>query len=351
MSEEVERPPRALQLALGFVAALVVAAIVVLGIGRLAGFTHLRDAVDDADFVWLLVCVAGQMAVFAGYAGALRHAVASEHGPHMAIAASVELVLASFAATQLLAFGGVGGLAIVYWALRRAGMSRQLASVRVIGLSTAVYLVFAVIAWGGAAWALAVARLPLGATVPWLAAIPIVLLAARWFTEPHRAARWDVGDRRHGRRALAIGIGAAAWVRRSMHAPVGRPLFGWALVYWLGDIASLWAALRAFGATPGLATLVVAYTTGYLAQSLPIPFVATGGVDAATTFLLRAFGVPLDIGLAAVVTHRLFAFWLPVVPGSVLAFNLPRLARRVSGGSVTEVWTGDCDVEGEAPPS
>ena len=332
MSEEVERPPRVMQLALGLVAALVVGAMVVIGIGRLAGFAHLRDAVDDADFKWLFVCVAGQVAVFAGYSGALRHAIASERGPHIAIGASVELVLASFAATQLLAFGGVGGLAIVYWALRRAGMSRHLASVRVIGLSTAVYLVFAIIGWGGAAWALARADVPLGATVPWLAGIPIIVLAARWFTEPHRAARWDVDDRRHSRRALAIGIGAAAWVRRSMTARGGRPLFAWALCYWLGDMASLWAALRGFGAKPGLATLVVAYTTGYLAQSLPIPFIATGGVDAATTFLLRAFGVPLDVGLAAVVAHRLFAFWLPVVPGSVLAFNLPRLGRRVATG-------------------
>ena len=332
MTEEVERPPRMMQLALGLVAAVVVAAMVVIGIGRLAGFAHLRDAVDDADFEWLLVCAAGQVAVFAGYAGALRHAFASEQGPRLAIGASVELVLASFAATQLLAFGGVGGLAIVYWALRRAGLSRPLASVRVIGLSTAVYLVFAVIGWGGAAWALAGADVPLGATVPWLAGLPIILLAARWFTEVHRAARWDVDDRRRSRRALAIGIGAAAWVRRSMTSRDGRPLFTWALCYWLGDIASLWAALRAFGAKPDLATLLVAYTTGYLVQSLPIPFVATGGVDAATTFLLRAFGVPLDVGLAAVVAHRLFAFWLPVVPGSVLAFNLPRLGRRVVAG-------------------
>jgi uncharacterized membrane protein YbhN (UPF0104 family) len=317
---------------LGFLGALVVAAAVVIGIGRLAGFAHLRQAVDGADFQWLLVCVAGQAAVFAGYAGSLRHAVATDNGPHVAVVASVQLVLASFAATQLFAFGGVGGLAVVYWALRRVGLEREDAIVRVIGLSTAVYLVFAVLAWGGAAWALVGDRLPLGATVPWLAGVPVVLLMARWFTEPRRLDRWNQADPRPRRRALAIGVGAAAWVRRAVNSREGRPLFGWALCYWLGDIASLWAALRAFGARPDLATLVVAYTTGYLAQSLPIPFIATGGVDAATTFLLRAFGVPLDIGLAAVITHRLFAFWLPVLPGSAFALTLPRLGRRLSAG-------------------
>jgi uncharacterized membrane protein YbhN (UPF0104 family) len=331
MSDGVERPPRARQLVLGLVAAVLVAAMVVIGIGRLAGFAHLRDAIDGADFKWLVICVGGQVAVFVGYAGSLRNAVSAHGGPQVDVAVSIQLVLASFAATQLFAFGGVGGLAIVYWALRRVGMEREESMVRVIGLSTAVYLVFAVIAWGGAAWALAGDRVPLGATVPWLVGVPVVLLVARWFTDPRRGARWDQSDPRPRRRALAIGVGAAAWVRRAVNERAGRPMFGWAVCYWLGDIASLWAALRAFGARPDLATLVVAYTTGYLAQSLPIPFIATGGVDAATTFLLRAFGVPLDVGLAAVVTHRLFAFWLPVLPGSAFAITLPRLGRRLGG--------------------
>ena len=288
-----------------------------------------------------MICVAGQAAVFVGYAGSLRTAVSAHGGPHVDVAVSMQLVLASFAATQLFAFGGVGGLAIVYWALRRVGMERDESMVRVIGLSTAVYLVFAVIAWGGAAWALAGARVPLGATVPWLVGVPVVMIAARWFTDPRRVGRWEQSDPRPRRRALAVGVGAAAWVRRSVNERAGRPLFGWALCYWLGDIASLWAALRAFGARPDLATLVVAYTTGYLAQSLPIPFIATGGVDAATTFLLRAFGVPLDVGLAAVVTHRLFAFWLPVLPGSAFALHpaAPRAAPRGHRSSATDAMT------------
>jgi uncharacterized membrane protein YbhN (UPF0104 family) len=52
-----------------------------------------------------------------------------------------------------------------------------------------------------------------------------------------------------------------------------------------------------------------------LAQALPIPFVATGGVDAATTFTLTAVGVPVEVALLGVVAHRVFAFWLPIGPG------------------------------------
>ena len=71
--------------------------------------------------------------------------------------------------------------------------------------------------------------------------------------------------------------------------------------------------------------LTAAYTTGYLVQSLPIPLIATAGVDTATVLLLRTVGVPLDVALLGVVTHRVFAFWIPLVPGSVFALTLLRL--------------------------
>jgi uncharacterized membrane protein YbhN (UPF0104 family) len=42
-------------------------------------------------------------------------------------------------------------------------------------------------------------------------------------------------------------------------------------------------------------------------------------MDAATTFALTAVGVPLEVALVAVVAHRVFAFWIPLVPGLVCA--------------------------------
>ena len=110
---------------------------------------------------------------------------------------------------------------------------------------------------------------------------------------------------------MATGVGAAASVRRRLSDTSTRPLFGWAASYWIGDIASLWAALKAFGASPGLIALTAAYTTGYLVQSLPIPLITTAGVDTATALLLHVVGVPLDLALLGIVAHRVFAFWLP----------------------------------------
>jgi putative heme transporter len=325
---------RPVHLVAGMVLAIAVGVALVTGVGRLAGFADLRRVMRGADPAWLAVCVAGQIAVFAGYTGAMRHALA-DGGAWVPAGLVLRLVLASFAATQVFAFGGVGGLAIVYWALRRVGFERDDAAVRVIGLSTAVYLVFGAIGWSAAAWALVAGRAPAGMTVPWLIGIPVLLVAARWFTQPDRIARWTAPTTAVWRRALGTGIAAAGWVRATLGNREHRRLFAWAALYWVADITSLWAALHAYGTDAPVSAIVVAYTTGYLVQSLPIPLIATGGVDAATTFLLHAVGVPLEPALLGVVTHRVFAFWIPVIPGSVFALRLPSIGRDLTAGAAT----------------
>ena len=98
--------------------------------------------------------------------------------------------------------------------------------------------------------------------------------------------------------------------------PEGRQLFGEMTVL---ENLRLGAYSRG---SPTVARLTAAYTTGYLAQLVPIPFVATGGVDAATTFTLAMVGVRVEVALLAVVTHRVFAFWLPIGPGLWSAFSI-----------------------------
>jgi uncharacterized membrane protein YbhN (UPF0104 family) len=312
------------RLAVGVVAAIVATAVVVTALGRIAGFAEIHATLDGADPQWLVLCALGQLAVFAGYAGALRRTVDSAGDVTLGLGASIRLVLASFAATQLFAFGGIGGLALLYWALRRLGRERRQATVELIGLNTAVYLVFGLIAWTGGAIALLRSSAPVAMALPWVVVIPGVLALARWFTRPRRIDHWTSEERTGWRRLLGIGVAAAGWTRA--RAADHRTLFAWALLYWAGDLLSLWAALRAFDVELPVAALVVAYATGYVAQWLPIPLIATAGVDAATAATLHAVGVPLEAALLAVVTHRVFAFWLPVIPGAAFALTLPGLA-------------------------
>lgn len=277
------------------------------------------------------MCVAGQILVFIGYANAMRLAFDVDGGAGLAVGASVRLALASFAATQLFAFAGVGGLALVYVALRRAGRDRRSAAVTLIGLNTSVYLVFAMIAFVGSSGALALAQAPLSMTLPWVIGVPVVLLLARLSTNENRRDRVGEAETAALRRALATGIAAAAWARDRLSDREGHRLLWWAACYWIGDLLSMWAALHAFGARPALMALLTAYTAGYIVQALPIPLIATAGVDAATTLLLHVVGVPLDIALLGVVAHRVFAFWLPIIPGSLYALGLARERNPANG--------------------
>ncbi len=323
----------------GGVVALLVGAAVVFLIGRAAGLAEMKSTLRGGDLGWLAVCAVGQVAVFLGYAGVFRGAAAFEDGVRISRGLSVRVILASFGLTQLVAAGGAAALAITYWALRRLGFDRHDSAVRLIGLNTLVYSVFGALGWTAALIALVAREAPLAMTLPWLVAIPSLFLAARWFTAPSRVKRWTTPGPSVLRRGLAIGVGAAWWTRRVLAEPDGRALELSALAYWLGDLASIWGGLRAFDADPGLAALALVYATGYLAQSVPLPFIATGGVDAATTFALTAVGIPLEAALAGVIAHRIFAFWIPIVPGLILAARLSETGKRLAAAATATPTT------------
>ena len=399
---EALRDLRPGQVILAVGVAVIVTAVLVLSIGRLAGFTALGDTLNGATWGWLGLCALGQIGVFVGYAGAFRASVAgsgdliggpadtdsndiesnatdsndtdsndtdsddtdgkpggdtgtctasnpgastgadghpgsdfaSRRGPRVGVWYSLEVALAGFALTQLVAAGGAAGMAFTFWVLRRLGFSRKNALVQLITLNTAVYFVFGWLGWLGALVGLVDPAVPKAMAVGWLAGFAAVIALALWFTQPQRKATFGAAeDAPRLRRALAVGVSAAARVRDCTHTADGRRLLAWSLLYWAGDLVSLWAALRAFGVAVSATAIVGAYVTGYLAQSVPIPLIATGGVDAATTFTLTAVGVPIEVALLGVLAHRVFAFWLPMIPGLWSATVLVREERPAKHGS------------------
>ncbi|WP_116995300.1 lysylphosphatidylglycerol synthase transmembrane domain-containing protein [Desertimonas flava] len=314
----------ALRLLAGIVLALVVLAVMVFFIGRATGFSDLQDTLREGDWRWLSICAVGQIVVFGGYSGVVRRSLAFENGPVVPPRLALRVVLTSFALSQIVAAGGAAGLAVNYWAFRRLGISRRETVVRLLGLNTVVYLAFSILAWAAALYAIVSGAAPLGATVPWLAILPILWVAAWWFTDARRVQAWATPEGGRIRRALSTGVAAAWWARRAAESREGRPALGWAALYWLGDVASLWGAVHAFGRGPSIAALALVYVIGYLAAAIPIPFIATGGMDATLTFALQMVGVPIEHALVAVVAHRVFAFWIPLMPGIVLGFLLRR---------------------------
>jgi hypothetical protein len=109
-------------------------------------------------------------------------------------------------------------------------------------------------------------------------------------------------------------------------ALVGRPhprLLG-ALAWWGFDLMVLWATFNAFGASPAPVVLVLGYFLGQMANTVPLPGAASGGIVA--TFL--AFGMPAEVVLPAVLAYRAIAIWTPVPAGAVALGGLRRTVKR-----------------------
>ena len=101
------------------------------------------------------------------------------------------------------------------------------------------------------------------------------------------------------------------------------------MLYWVGSLVCLWAALRSVGEVVPLPELVLAFAVGHAAMILPLPLGGVGGVDAALTYALTAVGVPLALALVAVGVYRLFAFWVPTVPALAGLVLLPQAGNRL----------------------
>jgi uncharacterized membrane protein YbhN (UPF0104 family) len=316
------------RLAAGLVLGVLLAVGIGLLVGKAAGYETVLESLRRATPAWLAVCFAGEVVAYAGYIVALRGLAGFRGGPALSWRLSAEVVFGSLGATRLLAAGGAGGLAFDFWALRKAGETRDEAAVRVLGLNTLLYGVFGIVAVVAAALVAVAGSASPALTVPWLVVVPVFAALAVLVSSPGR--RRALAERRGGRlrRALVDVVEGVVLVRGLVAS--GRT--GWATVagaslYWAGDMACLWAALRSFGVEATIPEILLAYATGYVATLVPLPTGGVGGVEAAMTFALVAVGVPLAPALLGVVVYRFFAYWLPIVPALAIVPALRGLER------------------------
>jgi len=317
-------------------AAVAAALLLVLGVGlllaRAAGFAEVREAIEKADSTWFAACLAAQVVALSAYADVFRGAFRWRAGPDPGFRLSAHVMLASIGATRVFAAGGVGAIAVTYWCFRRARFSAEEALVRVLGFNTLFYVAFAVGAWTAALltatglWGNA----SLAFAAPWLVLVPLFVAAAVFVTQPARVERLTRPDGSFVRRALAYAIAGTAWVREVLPDPAGRRMLLATVLYWAGNVACLWAALRSVGETVPFPELLLAFAAGHAATILPLPLGGVGGVDAAMTYALTAVGVPLALALVAVGVYRLFAFWVPTIPALAALLLVPRAGNRLA---------------------
>jgi uncharacterized membrane protein YbhN (UPF0104 family) len=312
-----------------FAAAAGVATLAAALVAEAAGLEALTSAASRFDPAWLAVCLGGQIVGYLGYVLALRNVARVDGGPHLSLGSSARTVVAGFGVHG--AAHVSGGFAVDYWALRRAGLGREQAIARVACLGT---LELAVLAPAGlvAAVVLLAAGANVGASVtwPWLLVIP-GLIGALWATAPRRRDR--LADSSAGGRLRSVFahlVAGLVMVRLLLTQPRQHlpGLLGVAF-FFVGDMACLWAALRAFSVEVPVASLVLAYATGSIASRRSLPMGGAGIVEVLMTFALVWVGVPLAPALAGVLLHRLVSFWLPIVPALLVLPHGMQLQRDV----------------------
>jgi uncharacterized protein (TIRG00374 family) len=281
---------------------------------------------------WLLVCLLAEVVAYLGYVLTIRDIARVDDGPDMEITASAQTVVAGFgvfAATR-----GNGGFAVDYWALRREGASRRDAFRRVLALGYLEFVTLSVIAIvASVAMYLRVdGHASSAAILPSFLVLPVFALSI-WATSPKREHRLSKRRQDHStlRRWIADWVAGASKARSLLSSPRehGLGVLGMTL-YWAGDIACLWAALKLVSGAHQitLSALVLAYTGGYVLSRRSLPAGGAGVVEAALTYALVGMGVPFAPALIAVLIYRLFNFWLPIVPALALMPTIRELRQR-----------------------
>ncbi len=305
---------------------------------KVVGLHDAWDRISRGNVWWLVLAAAFELLSFVGYV-ALFRAVFVRGGSRIGWRESYQITMAGLAATRLFAAAGAGGVALTAWAVRRSGMERRRVACRMIAFLAILYGVYMAsfvidglglavgLFPGPAPFAITVVPAIFGAVV-----IAVFLAVSLLPGDAERlVGRWTREEGRLGRlaRRLAAAPAAAAMgVRTAISLARSRdPYILGAVAWWGFDIATLWACFHAFGGSPPTAVVVMAYFVGMLGNTLPLPG-GIGGVDGGMIGAFSAFGVPVEVSVVSVLAYRVFAFWLPTLPGAVAYLQLRRTVHR-----------------------
>ena len=320
--------------------AVMVAGLVVIA-PALADLPDVWGKLADGHLGWLAFALVLEALSFVGHAILFRAVSVEGGGTRIGLRASTEITLAGHAATRLFASAGAGGIALTAWALKKSGMEARDVAARMTTFMVLLYSVYmgsllfgglglyTGLIPGGGSFAMTIVPALFGGAV-------IALVASRPARQPRRV------------QAAALALpGRRGRPRRPPPAAPRQPGLLGALMWWAFDIACLWACFEAFGDSPAVGILVVAYFVGMLANTLPLPG-GVGGVDGGMIGAFVAFGVDPASAIIAVLAYRFFAFWLPIAPGAISFATLRKTVARWEAEDAGEPVAAEAP---EGPPA
>ena len=302
---------------------------------KLVGLGDSVGKLDDADPIWIGVAIVFSVASYATYI-ALFKAVVGGDALKLTWAETYQINMAGVAATLLFSAGGAGGVALTYWALRKAGMRRREVARRMIAFVSLHYafyplalIVFGLLLRTGVLHGKNSVEL----TIIPAAVAGILLVVGALITLIPADVEGKLMPHAHGEHTRSfvewasrvpetLGDGFRFALRLFTHPRKGGLAVLGAAGFWAFSIGVLWASFHSLGIHVPLAVVVQGFFLGMVANLFPLAPAGVGAVDAGMIGAFVLFGLPEETVFPAILIFRLVSFWMPIPPGVVAFFQL-----------------------------
>jgi uncharacterized protein (TIRG00374 family) len=323
---------------------------------KLVGLSDAMSKLDEADPLWIGIAIGFNVLAYATYI-ALFKAVVGGDALRLRWAETYEINMAGVAATLLFSAGGAGGIALTYWALRKAGMARRDVARRMVAFISLHYafyplalILFGVLLRTGVLSGKASVELTI---IPAAVAGVLIVIGVLIALIPTDVER-RLSPFAHGEKAKAflhtaakvpatVGEGFRFAIGLFAHPSRGGLAVLGAAGYWAFSIGVLWASFHAFGVHVPLAVVVQGFFLGMVANLFPLAPAGVGAVDAGMIGAFVLFGIPEETVFPAILIFRLVAFWMPIPPGVVAFFQLRNTVHRWEGEGLPIDRGGDAE--------
>ena len=329
---------------------------------KLVGLDESLSKLNEADPLWIAVAIGFSILSIAAYI-ALFKAVVGGDALRLRWVETYEINMAGVAATRLFSAGGAGGIALTYWALRKAGMGRRDVARRMVAFFTLTYafyplalIVFGILLRTGVLngkGSVELTIVPAG-----VAGLLIAIGVLIALIPPDLERR--LAPYAHGERAQAflksaakvpatIGEGFRFALELFAHPSRGWLALAGAAGYWAASIGVLWASFHALGVQVPLAVVVQGFFLGMVANLFPLAPAGVGAVDAGMIGAFVLFGIPEGTVFPAILIFRLVAFWIPIPVGIIAFFQLRKTVHRweTEGLPIERGGAAESDLEPE----
>ena len=250
---------------------------------KLVGLGDALSKLSEADLGWIAVAIGFNVIAIATYI-ALFKAVVGGDTLRLRWSETYEINMAGVAATLLFSAAGAGGIALTYWALRKAGMRRRDVGRRMVAFLALHYvfypvalIVFGVLLRTGVLPGKHSVELTV---VPAAVAGVLLVLGVLLALIPSDLGR-RVAAHARGERAQSIAANiakvpaiAAEGFRFALSLFAHPSRGGLAVIgaagFWAANIGILWASFQAFGVEVPIAVVVQGFFLGMVANLLPL---------------------------------------------------------------------------------